>query len=483
MVMSRRVGAVLAAAAMVGSVGSAVGVVAPASATEAGGHDPGVLAVQEGTPEHQRVTATTPTFEGPAGSLATAAEINPLRAVSCPNGGVRTVLGAESFADGVMPELTEGWSSGLGDASGSYFFAFSGQSPATDPPQDNVMVFDAVQGKPGVTTYLSFASAGTDVFDHVHFGVNDEVFGADLTPDWTRITVDVTAAAAQNGGALETFFVHVAGAAEHASWSVDDVSLFTCGPTPASGVRGDWTGEGSVDVLGTTAAGELFLYPGKSSGGVYAGRQIGTGWDAMTWLGSPGDINGDRRTDLLARSADGFLYLYPGRGDGQLGKAVLVGQKWNAMTAFITAGDVDGDGRVDLLARRSDGTLHQYRFSSGGTLSWVRQAGKGWTGMAQMIGMGDLDGDRYGDVLGVTASGGMYAYRGTPTGLLGTSLLGKGWATMTALTSPGDMNRDGRGDLLARNRDGFVYFYPGTAAGIDTGAQVGSGWSGLTRII
>ncbi len=460
----------------------------PATASDAGARLPSGARSAIASGEHVVVPGSAEGTGSPAGTggatrSGRAAEVSPLPPAVCPNGGARTVIAAESFADGDIPDDSYGWSPAVSDASGTYWAAHSYQSAGIEVPEDHQLFLDPITGASAGTTYLSFTSRGTDVFDNIFFGVNDEVYGMDLSPAWERVTVDVTPATTQYGGDLDVFFVHRAGAPQDAYWQVDDVSVFRCGAPPASGVRGDWTGEGTVDLLATTADGELYLYPGKSSGGVYAGRAVGAGWGSMTWIGSPGDINGDRRTDLLARGANGSLYLYPGRGDGQFGKAALVGTKWNGMTAFITAGDVDADGRPDLMARRSDGTLHLYRFSSSGTLSYVRQVGSGWNGMAWMVGMGDLNGDRYGDVLGVTTSGSMYAYRGSATGLKGMGLLGSGWGGMNWLTSPGDMNLDGKADLLARNGEGDMFFYPGKPDGVGKSSLVGSGWQGMRRIV
>ena len=255
-------------------------------------------------------------------------------------------------------------------------------------------------------------------------------------------------------------------------------------PPPVSGVRGDWTGEGSVDLLGTLSDGSLWLYPGRKDGTVSRGSQVGSGWGGSTWLGSPGDVNGDRRTDLVSRRSDGTLWLYAGRGAGGFAAGVQVGSSWGAMTSIATPGDMDGDGRPDLLARRSDGTLHMYSFTASGSLRYLRQAGSGWNGMSWIVGMGDLSGDRRGDVVAVRASdGALFGYRGSASGLTGTGQIGSGWNGMTWLTSPGDVNADGKGDLIGRKANGTLWFYAGRASGVSNGKQVGSGWNGMTRIL
>ncbi len=278
----------------------AAGLVAPAAASTAADR---LAAGPQGavaSGDHERVPDSAVTAGVATSRTARLAAAVPVAA--CPNGGTRTVISATGFDGGNLPADTYGWfgsESGLG-GSGDWS-ARSSQVPGSATPEDHQLFLDPIAGASASTTYLSFASRGDDVFDNVFFGVNDEVYGMDLSAGWERVTVDVTAATSQYGGDLDAFFVHQAGSSQSTFWEVDDVSVFRCGAPPASGVRGDWTGEGTVDVLATNAAGELVLYPGTTTGAVGEGRTIGQGWGSMTWIGSPGDINGDRRTDLLAR--------------------------------------------------------------------------------------------------------------------------------------------------------------------------------------
>ncbi|MEP7033968.1 MAG: VCBS repeat-containing protein [Actinomycetota bacterium] len=266
---------------------------------------------------------------------------------------------------------------------------------------------------------------------------------------------------------------------------------------PNSGVRGDWSGDGTVDLIGTRSNGTLWMYAGTSTGEVRSGVQIGSGWTDFDWQGSPGDVNGDGHTDMLARRTNGTLWLYPGRGHGALGSGIQVGTGWSTMTAIATPGDFDLDGRPDLLARRSDGTLHLYHILATGGVRYVRLVGVGWNSMSSIIGMGDLNGDKRGDVVAVRQSdipinmpnelwldGTLFSFFSNGTRLLSARKVGGGWNVMTLLTSPGDMNKDGRGDLLARRADGTLWFYAGrTGGGVLPGRQVGSGWNGMLRVL
>jgi hypothetical protein len=258
---------------------------------------------------------------------------------------------------------------------------------------------------------------------------------------------------------------------------------------PNAKVRGDWTGEGYVDLLGRNVNGNLYLYRGNGTGSVGSSSQVAGAWGGYNFLGSPGDITGDGRTDLIARDSAGTMWAYSGLGRGELSSRRQVGTSWSAMNALATPGDMDLDGKPDLVARRADNTLHTYTFRADGSMRYVAQIGSGWGQMKWIIGMGDLNGDRRGDVVGVNRTDGcLYAYNTIVSGgLPRLSLKGKvgcGWSTMTWLTSSGDFNRDGLGDLTARASDGSLWFYKGrSGGGVYSGVKVGTGWTGMAQIL
>ncbi len=406
-------------------------------------------------------------------------------AASCPAGTVRISTSfADGFESGQMPDEYLNWFPTTGDAEEGSYYATS-----TVGVGDFSGFFLPLMTAPqGPSTYLSFASRGqfpdTDVNDAAaRVYVNDSSWWLTESAEWERNQIPVTNDVTQWAGELDILFELAPVSGEPTStWDIDDIQVFSC-VGEASGLRGDWTGGGTVDVLATTSTGALRAFPGKGDGSLANGATVGSGWKSMTYLGSPGDITGDDRTDLVARSSSGAMFLYAGRGGGLVSNGQQVGSGWNVMTALVTPGDLDGDGRPDLLARRTDGTLHHYRFGTTGALSYVRQVGTGWNGMAWMTGMGDINGDGFGDVLGVNSSGTMLRYWGSASGLRGGGVVGAGWGGMTWVTSPGDMNGDGRGDLLVRDSAANLRFYPGSATGVSNGRQVGSGWGGFSRIL
>lgn len=206
------------------------------------------------------------------------------------------------------------------------------------------------------------------------------------TPDWTKVTLDITSEATKpSDGTFEVGFEHRAGPTTAGSFDVDDVSVYSCA-TPISGVRGDWTGQGTVDLLSTRSDGTLWVYEGKGDGTLRSGAKVGSGWAAFTWQGSPGHVNGDKRGDIVAVNRDGTLFSYLASST-RLTSAKQVGSGWKAMTWLTSPGDMNKDGRGDLIARRSDGTLWFYagRSGGGGGLVSGRQVGSGWNSMVRIL--------------------------------------------------------------------------------------------------
>jgi hypothetical protein len=430
---------------------------------------------------------------GSSSLAAVATGLTPL-ASTCPTGQtLGTVYSTESFEAGLpYPDinLMLGFTAttGVGAPAGSSWASSS--LLAADPLGVNLLNSNFVPVPQTGKVYLSFTYRGAFVQGSTAALVNNDYWEPAPTASWTTVNLDITSEATTNLGDVEVYFGHLADLATAGSFDVDNVSVYGCNapavppPAPNSGLRGDWSGQGTVDLMATRADGSLWMYEGRGTGAVGSGIKVGSGWSGFTWQGSPGDINADRRTDLLARRSDGTLWFYPGKGNGLLRSGTQVGTGWNSMTAIATPGDFDRDGRPDLLARRSDGTLHQYRILATGALKYVRQIGAGWNSTSSIIGMGDLNGDKRGDIIAVRANGTMFSYLSSGTGLTSAKQVGSGWNGMTALTSPGDMNKDTRGDLIARRADGTLWFYAGrTGGGVAGGKQVGSGWNGMLRIL
>src|SRR5665647_420955 len=358
----------------------------------------------------------------------------------CPTGQSPDALHSyESFEAGLpFPDLSDGFTvaTGTGAPDGSHWASSTLPADPAVPPAIHVVDSNYALVPQTGKVYLSFSYRGTFANGFAAARINSDFWEPAPNPDWTAVALDITSEATTAGdGTVDVSFGHLADAATAGSFDVDDVALYTCKananpppaatppPAPNSGVRGDWTGQGTVDLMSTRSDGTLWAYEGNGNGTVRSGVKVGSGWSIFTWQGSPGDVN--------------------------------------------------GDGRTDLLARRSDGTLHLYRILPTGGLRYVRQIGNGWNGMSSIIGMGDLNSDKRGDLVAVRTDGKLFSYLSSGTGLKGAKQVGSGWNGMTLLTSPGDMNKDGRGDLIARSSNGTLWFYAG-AAGVEPEGSVGA---------
>jgi stage II sporulation protein D len=99
---------------------------------------------------------------------------------------------------------------------------------------------------------------------------------------------------------------------------------------------GDLSGDGLPDLLARAGDGTVYLYRGNGVGGWILPRTtVATGWQQYTALTSPGDFTGDGTADVLARTGDGTLYVIPGDGNGAFTARSKVGAGWNIFSTIL----------------------------------------------------------------------------------------------------------------------------------------------------
>ena len=261
------------------------------------------------------------------------------------------------------------------------------------------------------------------------------------------------------------------------------------GPVPSQAIVG-FNADGRGDVIGRTAPGDLYFYPGKV-GGIGTPVRVSGGWNAYRQVVSPGDLSGDRIADLIAVTTAGSAYLFKGNGKGGLlpGRTLL-SQTWSAYTDLLTPGDWTGDGKADLLARKANGELWFVAGNgkSGFTGAW-RRIGTGWQMYTQMITPGDVTGDGRVDLLGRTPAGKLYLYRGTgiatatATGYAPGVVVSSGWQVYNTVFSTGDLTGDGKADLIGRTPANVDYVYAGNGkAAFAAPKRFTAPWGATTRI-
>ena len=86
-------------------------------------------------------------------------------------------------------------------------------------------------------------------------------------------------------------------------------------------MTGDWSGDGTPDILARTQDGRLLMYRGNGSGGFSTGQgeQVGSGW-RLHRAAAAARLGRRRQADILARDRDSLL-LYRGNGAGGSSRA------------------------------------------------------------------------------------------------------------------------------------------------------------------
>ena len=425
-----------------------------------------------------RRTASTGLRRVPAAAKVTGT-LSSLEA-PCPVGMRRTrTLYADGFEKGDVPEPTVsvGFDVATGAATEGTRYAHSSLNTSTVTAADkpyHALFLPVLTTSPSVRTVLSFRVKGDFGPDTAYVAVNDGNGWIEPSPQWSAVTVDVTSAVTAPGSdrAVGEMDVRILNYPETITGTttvdVDDVQVYQCATPPATGVRGDFDGDGISDLLTVDTAGYLWALPGRRTGKLDVPQRIGHGWQQMTWIGSPGDLTGDRRPDVVARRSDGRLFLYAGRGMGSFSRASAIGVGWNILNAVLAPGDTNGDRVPEIMGRDGTGRLWRWSFAPGGR-GLVRKTaiGVGFGTYARMAAPGDLNLDGRADLVGVRHDGVLLAHYPDGAGRLGRAVgLSQGWQIFTAVTGPGDLNGDRRGDLVARRGDGTLWSFlaPATKA-------------------
>lgn len=232
--------------------------------------------------------------------------------------------------------------------------------------------------------------------------------------------------------------------------------------------------------------------------------RIGTGWEPFDWLLRPGDFNGNSPnsnageacTDVIAdeTSIPYLARLYPGNcaqgGNYFKGGWTQIGSGWQAFSWVFAPGDFNGDNCSDVIFREGD-VLSMVRGNCAG--NFIDQtafviSGTGWGAATWLLGPGDWDADgcadiiaRFGSTLklyqGNCGAGGQYFKTG-----LGISMGGgpTNWSNYTKLASVGDFAGNTCMDLFSRDSAGTLRVHYGncsTGFTNGSGTPVGWGWN------
>lgn len=260
-------------------------------------------------------------------------------------------------------------------------------------------------------------------------------------------------------------------------------------PPTVTLVQDDWNNDGHSDLLARLSSnGNLSLYTGNGSGGWANANGIlqASSFGVLTQIVSAGDFNGDGQNDVIAIDSGGDLWLYPGKSSGGFGSRSEIGTGWSGFRNLTAVRDFNCDGTMDLATIDPTNRLILYPGNGkGGFLAPVQMA-TGFSAINTMVGIGDFNGDGKADLIARDTSGNLFLYPGTGTGSIGTAVkIGTGWSAFSLITSDGDFNGDKQPDVLGVDGTGNLKLYTGNGTGgwaNASGAVIGTGWNAMNWI-
>ncbi|HEV7764306.1 MAG TPA: FG-GAP-like repeat-containing protein [Thermoanaerobaculia bacterium] len=357
------------------------------------------------------------------------------------------------------------------------FTSFSGSHTFNGVSYNSISDADVVFQNGYTATQGAFAPAMTHELGHGigwrHSNQNHQTGGA-----CNSAVEECTSAAIMNSSVSGSFGFNLQ------PWDINAAqSIYpggTCGGGGGGNVRGDFNGDGLVDVLlrNTSNGQNVVWFMNNMS-------QIGSGYlstlaDQNWKLVGAADFNADNRTDILWRNtATGQNVVWFMNGVAQTGSAALpsmTGSNWS----LEGVGDFTGDGRFDLL---------WHNHVTGNATVWIMN-GTTMTGYAELGTVNlnwhptlaaDFNGDGHTDILWRNSSTGENVFwrmnRTTQVSGIYISSLATAWKA----SAVGDYNADGKPDIFWHNTSTgqtAVWFIDnfGNTAGGRTLASVNTAW-------
>ncbi|NUS61100.1 MAG: hypothetical protein HOQ01_09145 [Lysobacter sp.] len=157
-----------------------------------------------------------------------------------------------------------------------------------------------------------------------------------------------------------------------------------------------------------------------------------------------GDFNGDGRADFLWRSTSGYNTVWRSGSSASVLPVAALNVQWTV----AGIGDFDGDRRADILWRNgTTGANVIWRSANAAAAMAVSTVGTNW----RVAGVGDFNGDVRSDILWRSTSGANIIWRSGSSSLpTNVSTVGTAWS----VAGIGDFDADGRSDILWRSTSG-----------------------------
>lgn len=281
-----------------------------------------------------------------------------------------------------------------------------------------------------------------------------------------------------NPGAMNTEIATIEGVSRIVWRNRGELLDSTPTPPKKRGVRGDLDGDGTVDLMGTSATGRVYVMKGNGSGNFGSKRVVKSGLADATWFGSAGDVNRDGRSDVLVRRGNGRLQLMLATSSGKLGTLKTVATGWGSYTDIASGVDVNGNGSLDIVNRKVGGHADLYQLSDSGKLTRAGSMGQPFIWYPRIRLVADVNGDGRGDMRGVASGGRMRTWTSTGSAWRQTSATSLGWDDYRTVAVPGDVNgaSSKQDDVVVPTSSGSGRTYLGAKGG-----GLANGFRGVTE--
>lgn len=232
-------------------------------------------------------------------------------------------------------------------------------------------------------------------------------------------------------------------------------------------VSADLDGDGDLDLVRTTVAGDIYTYRNNGAGAM---TQIAT-WNFPYTLTDTkiGDVDMDGDIDIVVSNSSFVpqITVYLNQGNGTFGSALISSGPGIQYAHGLALADMDSDGDLDVVLYTTLGTITVNQNSGNGVFTLLSSSSiaPGWS---SPLTVGDIDGDGDIDVLSTYSGFTTYFNNG-----LGTALTaGASYSSVEAggAVALGDLDNDGDLDVEMPVTDSF-----GILAGNQTWLNDGAG--------
>jgi hypothetical protein len=218
---------------------------------------------------------------------------------------------------------------------------------------------------------------------------------------------------------------------------------------------GNWTNDGTDDLIVRKSNGEMWLYPFRDNTFYVPGygKKVADNWDYTHYF--PGNWTGNGTDDFIVRDSSGNLWLYQFTNE-TFSAPVKVGNGWNFENYFV--GNWTNDGTDDLIVRKSNGEMWLYPFRNNTFYvpGYGKKVGENFNYTDYLVGY--WTGDLTDDLVCRDANGYMWLRQFNNETFSSAVQVGHGFNFTHYFV--GYWTGDGTDDLIVRDSNGNLKLYP-----------------------